>query len=174
VTRVAYIHCKPDGTPFYVGKGAVRRARLLSGRNNWHQRVVNKYGAKSIRIGMLECSSDAAAYELEQGLIKCLRRAGVVLCNYTDGGDGGRNPIPETRERLSKAAKKRGVSEACELAKVAKKRGKPLSDEHKQKLRTAALGRVFSEEHRKNISASAKKRGMAAPMAALRRKWGGE
>lgn len=29
MTFFAYIHCKPDGTPFYVGKGALRRAKYL-------------------------------------------------------------------------------------------------------------------------------------------------
>jgi hypothetical protein len=84
----------------------------------------------------------------------------IALCNLTAGGDGGQNPTEETRKKLSEAAKKRGVSEACKKAKVEALKGKKLTEDHKAKLREAQLGRVFTEEHRKNISISAKKRGM--------------
>ncbi len=159
-TSFAYVHCKPDGTPFYVGKGALRRAKYLGERNPHHQAIVNKYGKENILIGMLDCSSSKIAYELERGLIKCLRRSGVNLTNFTEGGEGGFNPTPETRKRLSDAAKKRGVSEACHIARVAAKKGKPLSEEQKVKQSMSMKGIVFTEEHRANIKASAKKRGM--------------
>lgn len=160
-TSFAYVHCKPDGTPFYVGKGALRRAKYLGERNQYHQATVQKYGAKNILIGMLECSSSSIAYELERGIIKCLRRQGMQLTNFTEGGEGGPNPTPETRKRLSEAAKKRGVSIACQLAKVAAKKGKPLSPEQKKKQSEVMKGIVFTEQHRKNISVSAKKRGIS-------------
>lgn len=163
----AYIHCKPDGTPFYVGKGALRRAKYLGDRNPHHQAVVNKYGKANVLIGMLECSTSAIAYELEKGLIKCLRFSGVQLTNFTDGGDGGLNPTPETRKRLSEAAKKRGVSDACEAAKVAALKGRKLSEEQKKKQSVAMTGKIFTEEHRRNISISAKKRGMEIAHVAL-------
>jgi len=169
-TRYAYIHCKPDGTPFYVGKGALRRAKYLGERNPYHQAVVEKYGKQNILVGKLECSSDEVAFELERGLIKCIKSMGVRLTNFTDGGDGGSNPVPETRKRLSEAAKKRGVSEACQLAKVMAKRGKPITEEQKELIRKKLTGRVFTEEHRRNISIAAKKRGMAHVHAALAKK----
>jgi len=165
----AYLHCKPDGIPFYVGKGALRRAKYLGERNPHHQNTVKKYGSKNILIGLMECSSSDIAYELERGLIKCLRRMGVALTNLTEGGDGGRNPSPETRKRLSDAAKKRGVSDACKLAKVKAKKGKPLSEEQKLKQSISMTGKVFTEEHRKNISASAKKRGVSIEI--LQKAW---
>lgn len=159
--RFAYIHCKPDGTPFYVGKGALRRAKYLGERNGYHQAVVKKYGRANILIGMLPCSSSETAYELERGLIKRLRIMGISLANFTAGGDGGRDPIPETRKRLSEAAKKRGVSKECREACVKAKRGKPLSEEQKLKISRANKGKTFSEQHRLNISLSAKNRGMS-------------
>jgi len=159
-TAFAYVHCKPDGTPFYVGKGALRRAKYLGERNPHHQTIVNKYGKENILIGMLDCSSSSIAYKLERGLIKCLRRSGVNLTNFTDGGEGGLNPTSETRKRLSDAAKKRGVSDACHAARVVAKKGKPLSEEQKVKQSLSMKGIVFTEEHRANISISAKKRGM--------------
>ena len=166
MVRYAYIHCKPDGTPFYVGKGALRRAKYFGERNSHHQNIVKKYGKETILYGMLECSSHEIAYSLEMGIIKCLKRMGIELVNRTAGGEGGKEPTPETRELISKAAKKRGVSTACQEAKVKAKKGIPLTDEHKEKLRNALLGRKFSEEHRKNISISAKKRGMPANVIA--------
>ena len=163
----AYIHCKPDGNPFYVGKGAWRRVRYFGERNPHHKNVVAKYGAENLAYGALECSNDKTAYTLEQGLIKCLRRSGVSLVNRTEGGDGGRNPTPETRAKLSEAAKKRGVSAACQEAKVKAIKGKPLTDEHKEILRQRQTGKVFTEEHRRNISLSAMNRGMEAAHKAL-------
>lgn len=154
----AYVHCKPDGTPFYVGKGKLRRARYFGERNPYHKAVVEKYGRANLLVGMLGCSTPAIAYQLEEGLIKCLTRMGVRLCNFTSGGEGGKSPTPETRAKLSAAAKKRGVSEACQLARNAAKRGAVVTPEHREKLRAAAIGRVFSAEHRKNISIAAKLR----------------
>ena len=168
-TSFAYLHCKPDGIPFYVGKGALRRAKYLGERNPHHQATVKKYGSKNILIGVMECSNPDIAYELERGLIKCLRRMGVVLTNFTDGGDGGRNPVSETRKRLSDAAKKRGVSEACHKARSEAKKGKPLSLEQRALLSEKMRGKVFTEEHRKNISASAKKRGVSIEV--LQKAW---
>ena len=161
MTSFAYIHCKPDGIPFYVGKGALRRAKYLGDRNPYHKAVVAKYGKASILIGQLECSSDDIAFEIEKGLIKCLRASRVELTNFTEGGEGTSNPTPETRKRLSEAAKKRGVSEACHKARVAAKTGKPLSEDQKQRQSLAMTGKIFTEEHRKNISISAKRRGMS-------------
>jgi hypothetical protein len=163
----AYIHCKPDDTPFYVGKGAWRRVRYFGERNPHHKNIVTKYGAKNLSYGALECSDDETAYELERGLIKCLRRSGVSLVNRTEGGDGGRNPTPETKTRLSEAAKKRGVSAACYEARNAALKGKRLSQEHRELLRQRQTGRLFTEEHRRNISISAKKRGMEAAQKGL-------
>jgi hypothetical protein len=165
-TSFAYIHCKPDGTPFYVGKGALRRAKYLGERNPYHQAVIAKYERKNILVGVMECSSSDIAYELEKGIIKCLRRQNIELTNFTDGGEGGINPTPETRRKLSEAAKKRGVSQACHDARSAAKVGKPLTEEQKKKLSEAMKGIVFTEQHRQNISVSAKKRGISPEVLA--------
>lgn len=84
----AYIHCKPDGTPFYVGKGVRTRYKNFKERSVYHKRVVDKHGADNILIGKLDCSTNDIALQLEVGLIKCLRRMGVRLVNLTDGGEG--------------------------------------------------------------------------------------
>ena len=170
MSTFAYVHCKPDGIPFYVGKGKLRRVNYLGERNAYHQAIVNKYGKNNILIGKLECSSDMVAFELEKGLIKCLKNSQVKLANFTDGGEGGVNPTSETRKKLSEAAKKRGVSPACQEAKVRALKGKALSESHKALLKEKQTGKIFTEEHRKNISISAKKRGMEAALAGLAKK----
>ncbi|MFZ2541952.1 MAG: hypothetical protein WAW75_09310, partial [Gallionella sp.] len=53
----AYIHCKPDGTPFYVGKGANGRINLMK-RGGWHQNIVDKYGAENIARWKFDCESE--------------------------------------------------------------------------------------------------------------------
>jgi hypothetical protein len=160
-TSFAYIHCRPDGTPFYVGKGALRRAKYLGERNDHHKAVVKKYGRENIFIGLLDCSSGEIAYDLEAGIIKCVKRMGITLTNKTAGGDGGNNPCDETRKKLSLAAKKRGISQACREALIRAKKGKALSAEQKARQSASRKGIVFSDEHRKNISIAAKKRGMS-------------
>jgi hypothetical protein len=47
------------------------------------------------------CSSEAEAYALETGLIKCLSRMGVVLVNQVAGGRGGVSPSAAVRGKHS-------------------------------------------------------------------------
>lgn len=86
----AYVHFKPDMTPFYVGKGSVKRAHDLKPkkRNDWHGRVVAKYGAENIIIETMPCKSEAEAFLRESLAIKALKITGAKLCNMTDGGEG--------------------------------------------------------------------------------------
>ena len=84
-----YIHCKPDGTPFYVGKGIARRANSTGNRNIHYNNTVAKYGKDNILKGKIPCSSEKIAFALEEGIIKCFKRMGVKLTNMTNGGDGG-------------------------------------------------------------------------------------
>jgi hypothetical protein len=84
----AYVHCKPDGSPFYAGKGYLHRAQRV-GRNNVHYRnIIAKYGKENILIEVTPCQSEAEAFLREQLIIKSLRGAGIKLTNRTDGGEG--------------------------------------------------------------------------------------
>jgi len=137
----AYIHAKPDGTPFYVGKGSIRRSKKLYNRNEYHTRTVKKYGKENILIGFIECSSDDIAFELERGIIKCLKNSNINLTNMTEGGLGGF----QHQEAWNK--------------------GKKLSVEHRAKLSSAKLGKSpwnkgkqFSSETKEKMSISAKNR----------------
>jgi len=125
-TSFAYIHCKPDGTPFYVGKGVRTRYKNFTGRNPYHKKVVAKYGRENILIGKLDCSTNDIALQLEIGLIKCLRRMGTPLTNLTDGGEGnvGWKCPDNVKAAVSAANKNRIFSDEQRVRLGASFRGK--------------------------------------------------
>ena len=121
-----YLHCRPNGDPFYVGKGIKGRSHnMLKNRNKYHKNVVAKYGEKNIGIYVFPCESEQQAFEDEIRWIAQLRSEGFQLVNMTSGGDGVRGQIvsEETRIKLSIAMK-----------------GK-----------RNCLGKTYSKEHRANI-----------------------
>jgi len=147
----AYIHAKPDGTPFYVGKGrGLRASRLHRTHNAHHRNIVAKYGAENILVGKVECSSESIAFELEKGLIKCLRRSGVVLVNRTDGGDG------MSGLRHSEEVKKNQSKRMREIMIPGTERYEVFMANRPEK---AHLGHRHSEETRAKISAATKGKG---------------
>jgi hypothetical protein len=126
-----YLHCRPDGTPFYVGKGRGRRAFELEYRRNPHHRnIIAKYGAANIVIQQFPVASEAEAFALECQKIAELRAAGVKLANQTDGGEG---------------AAGRPIS-AKTLAALRARKGTALSAEHRAKISSSGKGRIKSPE----------------------------
>lgn len=85
-----YIHMRPDGSPFYIGKGLRRRAHDFapSRRTEWHKNIVAKYGRENIGIKVIPCMDEHQAFFLERLHIKLARRKGASLVNLTDGGEG--------------------------------------------------------------------------------------
>lgn len=172
----AYIHCRPDGTPFYVGKGRGRRANVVKRVNRWHSHIVASDGAHNILIGKLDCSSEAIAFELEKGLIKCLKRMGHTLVNMTAGGEGSTGYVssPESRrkqseklrgikrsdefrEKMRVVGKARGVPEATIAAAKVANTGRIHTPEEKEKRAAANRGAVRSEETKARIAESIRK-----------------
>ena len=100
-----YVHCKPTGMPFYVGKGHGNRAYNLT-RKEWHAHVVEKYGIENIQIFVHVCESEAHAYICERWLISYGRAHKWPLVNLTDGGEGcsGLPCSPEKKAKLSAAS----------------------------------------------------------------------
>lgn len=98
-----YLHCKPDGTPFYVGKGYGNRCSKFKCRNLHHKNIVSKYGVNNIEIYVFNRDSEKHALDTEIKWIKQLRMDGYVLVNQTDGGDGstGYKASDETKAKLS-------------------------------------------------------------------------
>ena len=174
----AYAHVRPGADAagvFYIGKGKKLRAYDFTRRNPHHQRTINKSGAENIEVGVMHCSDEATAFDLEIGLIKCLRRMGVKLTNLTDGGEGvtGVRHSEEVRLEMSKTRRGRSHSEDTK-AKMSDGRrgekngfhGKSHSDETKRKISEAKkanpnhywAGKTRSEEDRKKMSIAHKGR----------------
>lgn len=130
---VIYRHLKPNGEVFYIGIGKnSKRAYTKSGRNRFWKYIFPKYPDYEVQILKSDLTWEDAC-ELEIILIAHYGRSNLgrgTLCNLTDGGDGVSGNI-----------------HSC--------KGKPLSEEHKQKLRkpkelTPAYVKARSE-HGKNL-----------------------
>ena len=133
-----YIHCKPDSTPFYVGKGTLARAKNPNERrNNYYVNTVLKYGVENIGMSIIECSTDAISLELEIGLIRCLKRMGVKLTNLTEGGEGKRG-CPNSKESYAR--------------KAITMKGYSHSEETRKRMSVAHSGKVLSEETKAKLS----------------------
>ena len=146
----AYLHCKPDGTPFYVGKGTIKRSRdFYTGRSEWHKRITKKYGRGNILVEFMECSTEDFAFQLEAGLIKTLRNNGFKLCNFASGGarSSGWKVDRSVVERI--AEKNRGRVQSVEERSMRSERmtgipkSVPMSDEHKRKIGLNSKGKKW-------------------------------
>lgn len=160
-----YLHSRPDGENFYVGKGFKNRAYdLQNNRNIHHKRIVAKVGAENVGITLFECASEDNAFEMEIIIIDVLRKSGHRLCNMTNGGDGVRGYVmtDETKRKLSKAHSGKPLSED-HIKKIAKSNtGQKRSEETKRKISKALTGKkrahLFTDEARANMSLAAKRR----------------
>lgn len=148
-----YIHKKPDGTPFYVGKGHGRRAYKFNGRNPYHQSILDKY-KNQIIVEIVNCENESQAFDLEKIYVKQLREQGYRLANMTDGGEGvcGFKMNPETKERIN--AINRTKIRSAEFKEMVSKQWKgvkrgPQSETHKQRNAEAKRGNTFrrGEKH---------------------------
>ena len=188
-----YFHLRPNGVPFYVGKGLKRRATNLTRfRNQHHQNVVDKYGKDNIQVMMFPCASEEEALAKEVRSIERLRHLGLTLCNITDGGEGasGFKHSEEAKRRMSEQRKGMIISEAQRQAirdaNLGTKRSletrlslstkalarDPVSDATKEKLSKALTGRGFSATTRSKLSEALKgKPKSEAAKQAMRKAW---
>lgn len=182
-----YLHCKPNGEPFYVGKGCNGRGHskrshdLKRSRNAHHRAVVEKYGAENIGIYVFLCESEEAALADEIAAIRQLRSEGFHLANATDGGEGSSGLRPSASTRAKMSAKRKGVKRSPET--VAKMKaagicfqpgaqgfaGRRHTAEHRASLigNKRALGYVHDEASRQKMrEAHARRRLALAAQAA--------
>lgn len=141
-----YIHKKPDGTPFYVGKGTGKRAYTFHRRTEWHKNIVSKYGKDNIIVEVINCISESQAFDLERVYIKQFKHDGVCLVNLTDGGEGVAGLIrgePSEAHKIKNAEAKKGNTF---------RRGSKHTPESIEKMRKAHLGKKMTNEQRKNYS----------------------
>jgi len=154
-----YLHCRPDGTPFYVGKGKDDRANLFNTRSVHHKNIVAKYGKETIDIFIFPRTSEQDALDTEIRWIAQLKREGIKLCNQTNGGDGMSGYVmpPEVRAKLSAThtGKTMPPQSAAHRAKLSAARtGKKQSPESIEKIRGSKIGKKASLEARANMSAA--------------------
>jgi hypothetical protein len=155
-----YIHCKPDGTPFYVGKGQGGRAHDLKRSNKHHRATVAKYGAENIMVFIFPCESEEQALADEVQHIAQLRAERYRLSNRTDGGEGtsgfSYTHTSEHNRKMSEAHKGKKHSEQTRARIAATNTGKKHSPETKAKIASAAKGKVPTPETRAKRAAAMK------------------
>ena len=138
-----YLHCRPNGEPFYVGKGSKGAAHkkrshdLKFDRNDYYRNVVTKYGEDNIGIFVFPCESEDHAFKDEIQQIAQLRNEGYALTNLTIGGDGASGNIQ---------------SEKAKSLISQKNRGRKLSLQHKLAISNGNKNRIVSKETREKIS----------------------
>jgi hypothetical protein len=106
-----YILCRPDGTPFYVGKGVGTRCFHHEAEARTTERLTHKLNViralkrrgETVRYCIESAfDSEAEAHARERYLIGLFGRHDQrrgPLTNQTDGGEGASNPSEESRER---------------------------------------------------------------------------
>lgn len=108
-----YAYLRTDGTPYYIGKGQLKRAFQPHTREGPKGGVMNRTPRDPNRIRFLAWGlTEDESFEWEEDLIDVLGTLELgtgCLLNFTSGGDGMRDPTPSTRKRISEAAKKRGM-----------------------------------------------------------------
>jgi hypothetical protein len=90
-----YALCRPDGSPFYIGKAREKRDRsrfsehkveARSGHECHKCHVIRKYGYKVYYSVLYRTADEQDAYRVERALIAAIGRD--LLANATDGGEG--------------------------------------------------------------------------------------
>lgn len=162
-----YLHCKPNGHPFYVGKGGSNKNRShdlrVARRNTYHGNIVAKYGKNNIMIYVFPCDSESQALADEIQQIAQLRSEGYVLSNITAGGEGasGVHLSEKTRLKISLARKnqvppmlgKRHSAKTRAIMNVSKI-GTQLSTEARKKISTARTDSLASDDTKNKMSDS--------------------
>ena len=142
-----YLHVRPDGSVFYVGKGSGHRAFDMapSRRSKHHTNIVRKHGRANIIVRLIPAMSHAEAFQLERAHIAIAKAQGLPLVNLTDGGEGAaqRQLTPKQKAALEIG---RGTfhrlvpeSQAAILQGLARGRSKPSPA---RAAHSAALGRA--------------------------------
>ena len=157
-----YVHKKATtGEIFYVGKGCEDRAYDMADRSVYWKRTAKKHG-RLIEI-VARNLQEWYAFELEAQLISKYGRRDLgegMLCNMTDGGDGGYGQVMSESARNKVRVAQLGNTtwrgrEHSEETKA--KMRKPKSDETKAKMRkpkSEAMRMKLSDTKKRPIACS--------------------
>ena len=171
-TFYAYLLKRPDGTPFYAGKGKGRRCyvhlkpwHLKKDENRHKVHIIEKIrreGGEPIVEVLQKNLTEEDAFSLETQQIKLYGRTinGGLLCNMSDGGEGqsGFHHKEETKQKISAQGMGEnnpfyGKKHTPETLKIIGdvNRGKVLDEEWRNNLSASTKGRKKSEEHKNKI-----------------------
>ena len=182
-----YILARPDGVPFYVGKGTGKR--WTCGGNCWAKRVARKINGAggSVKALTLPAKDEEHAFRMEMALIESYGRSDLgsgFLCNLTGGGEGSSGLIfsAELRARMSAAKTgkgnpmfgRRGPENPTYGRKASAETRKKLSDSQRRRFSEQGV----SDQTRAKISAAGtgkklNRRQRAALAASNKGKWKG-
>lgn len=142
---------------FYIGIGNIKRPYVKSHRSKYWKNISEKYGYEVEILKSDLLWDDACA--LEKILISYYGRRDNktgILCNMTDGGDGYVGGVCSEESRIKRSIAKKGFKHSEETRE--KFRNKIFTEEHRKNLSNSRKNIKFSEEHKINLSIARKKR----------------
>jgi hypothetical protein len=169
-----YDDLKFDYEPIYISKGKGKRLyqhlskRKLSKntfKNNKIKSILDS-NIQPIILKIFENESESIVFNKEFELINKIGRNDLKtgpLCNLTNGGEGSSGYIPtlESKIKNSNSNKKQifTIERRNKLSEKAKRKRKPLSENHKDKLRDAVTGNkngFYGKHHSKKTKQAIK------------------
>ncbi len=152
-----YAYLRINGTPYYVGKGEKSRA--------YNKNHNNVYVPPKERIIFLKKNLlEEEAFKHEIYMISIFGRKDLgtgILHNRTNGGDGSSGRIATESQKKKQSEKMKGrkgpvISEEGrkKLSQIMRgnKRGRPHTQETKDKISKAHKGKKLTKEHKKTLS----------------------
>ncbi len=118
-----YMYVRPDGTPWYIGKGCKYRRRHY--QSDTVARCIARPDDDSLCITVQENMTEAAAFALEIELIAKYKREcdGGILVNKCLGGAGTKGFKHPPGRPSSMKGKKHSDKSKAQMSESAKKRG---------------------------------------------------
>ena len=159
-----YLWLREDGTPYYVGKGIKKRAFTYDRRHG------HKPPKDRSKIILQYWADEDTAFSYEMYLIDFWGRkdsGSGVLVNHTDGGRSPsgtkfskkalKNMRDSIKGRPPISEETRQKMREAKLGKPGNRKGKKHSVEARKKLSIAHIGKSFSEDHKRKLSETVKR-----------------